>query len=147
MRQIISASFGVALWLLISTFPTPGTAAGIEANIEVTDCYAPLNQDSVCQLRAFWAGGSGKLQEVTILEAVKQNATPSRENFRATFRAQGDELAAPSPDGFRRTRKATEFGSWLFEGKQPWTYCVKARVKDDSGAQVDSEPACLAGNP
>lgn len=147
MRHAMRMSFVAGLWLSVSALPNSVTAAGIEANIEVTDCYAPLNRDSVCQLRAFWTGGSGKLQEVTILEAVKQNAAPNRGDFRATFRAQGGELSAPAPDGFRRTRKASEFGSWLFEGKQPWTYCVKARMKDDAGAQAESQPACFAGNP
>ncbi len=147
MHQRIRLSLVTGLWLLVSALPAPAVAAGIEASIEVTECFSPLNQDSVCQLRAFWTGGSGKLQEVTILEAVKQNARPSRNDFRGTFRAQGDELTAPSPDGFRRTRKTSEFGSWLFEGKQPWTYCVMARVRDDAGARSESQPTCLDGNP
>ena len=146
MRELIRFSLVAGLWWLVSALPAPAPAAGIEANIEVMDCYPPLSQDSVCQLRAFWTGGSSKMQEITILEAVKKIAKPSRGDFRATFRAQGDELTAPPPDGFRRMRKATEFGSWLFEGKQPWAYCVKARVKDDAGAPAESQPTCLDGN-
>jgi len=135
------------LCLLVMALPGPVGAAGIEAGIEVTECQAPLDKDSTCQLRAFWSGGSGRLQELSFLEAVKQGASPSSKDFRITLRATATELQAPGPDGIRRTRKTIEFGSWLFEGKKPWTYCVKARVKDDVGAQADSQPVCLSGKP
>jgi hypothetical protein len=134
-------------WLFISGLSAPAGAANIEAGIEVTNCLAPLNQDSTCQLRAFWTGGSSRFQEITILEAVKHETTPERKDYRPTLRAQAGELAAPPPDGIRRTRKASEFGSWLFEAKKPWTYCVKVRVRDDAGGQAESQPVCLNGNP
>jgi hypothetical protein len=146
MRQAICLSIAAGCWLLVPAFPSPTTAAGIEAGLEVAGCFAPLNQDSACHLRAFWTGASGRLQEVTILEAVKHDAAPERKDYRPTLRAHAGELAAPPPDGIRRTRKAAEFGSWLFEAKKPWTYCVKVRVRDDAGGQAESPPTCLNGN-
>jgi hypothetical protein len=146
MRRMIRIGFAGGFWLLVLTIPAAAFAV-LGASIEVTECSPPLGRDSVCQLRASWSGGSAKFQEIAILEAVKQDVAPGRGDFRATFQARGDELSAPSPDGFRRTRKAVEFGSWLFEGKRPWTYCVKARVKDEAGAQAESQPVCLPGKP
>ncbi len=147
MHQRLRLIVAIAPWLLVLALYAPAVAAGLEASIEVSECYPPLTQDSVCQLRASWTGGSGKMQEITILEAVKVNAKPVRADFRGTFRAQGDELTAPAPDGFRRTRKTSEFGSWVFEKKEPWTYCVMARVRDDAGGRSESQPTCLDGNP
>jgi len=146
MRRTIRTGLTGALWLAAVLVPATALAA-LEASIEVTECTPPLGRDSICQLRASWSGGGQKFQEIAILEAVKQEATPGRADFRATFRAQGDELTAPSPDGFRRTRRAVEFGSWLFEGKRPWTYCVKARVRDEAGGRAESQPVCLSGKP
>lgn len=147
MRYAIRLGVAAGVWLFASAVPTPAPAAGIEVRIEVMDCQAPLDQASECQLRASWTGGSGRLREMVFLEAVKQSAKPTRQDFRVTLRARPDELAAPPMEGIRRSRKTEEFGSWLFEGKKPWTYCVKARVKDDAGAQGESEPVCLAGKP
>jgi hypothetical protein len=146
MRRTIRTGLTAGLWLLALAIPT-GASAAIEVGIEVTGCSAPLGRDSVCELRASWSGGSARFQEITILEAVKQDVAPGRGDFRATFRAQGAELSAPSPEGFRRTRRTSEFGSWLFEGQRPFTYCVKSRVKDDTGAQAESQPVCLTGKP
>lgn len=147
MGATLRARMAGSLWLLAVSLPATAAAAGIEARMEVTGCRPPLTQESACQLRASWSGESKGLQEVAILEAVKQQAAPGLGDFRVTFRARPEELAAPSPEGFRRTRRATEFGSWLFEGKQPWTYCVKVRVKDGTGTQGESPSVCLAGIP
>jgi hypothetical protein len=147
MRNVIRLTVVAGVCLCVLAWSIPAYSAGIEVNIEVMACQAPLDQSSTCQLRASWTGGSGRLKEIVFLEAVKQSAQPTRQDFRVTLRARPDELAAPPVEGIRRTRKTEEFGSWLFEGKKPWTYCVKARVKDDAGAQGESQPICLAGNP